>query len=165
MAVGKACYARQYSYSRLKKSELGCMTTSQPIYCLDGRKSANSRATQARCTDVPHWVTTSAVQPTFWDSDSFDIKCYGRQLAPSRCNLGRGSGWDVVAQPSPGHPPGVFLMKGKSVGGDYGWLEQDWLGLLWVRNTDTHKHTAQTTYTQHTTPQHNYRHAHTHRNT
>ena len=32
-------------------------------------------------TDVPHWVTTSAVQPTFLgDSDSFNCKRHGRQL-------------------------------------------------------------------------------------
>ena len=37
-------------------------------------------------------------QPTFWDSDSFDAKRYGRQLAPNRCHLGGGSVWDVVVQ-------------------------------------------------------------------
>ena len=48
-------------------------------------------------------MTTSAVQPTFCDSDSFNFKCRGRQLvAPNWCNLGGGSVWDVVMQPSPG---------------------------------------------------------------
>ena len=35
----------------------------------------------------PDWVTTSAVKPTFWDSDSFNFKCHGLQLPPNRCNL------------------------------------------------------------------------------
>ena len=61
-----------------------------------------SRATQPRCTEVPDWVTTSAEQPTFWDSDSFNCQCHGRQLAPNRCSLGEGSVWDVVVQRSPG---------------------------------------------------------------
>ena len=65
-------------------------------------ESCQPRATQPRCTDVPDWVKTSAVQPTFWDSDSFNFKCHGRQLAPNRCNLDGGSVWDVVVQPSPG---------------------------------------------------------------
>ena len=44
----------------------GCTTTSKQSYCQGGRTSAASpRATQPRCTDVPDWVTTSAVQPTF----------------------------------------------------------------------------------------------------
>ena len=47
-------------------------------------------------------MTTSAVQPTFGDSDNFNFKCHSRQLAPTRCNLGGGSVWDVVVQPSPG---------------------------------------------------------------
>ena len=66
------------------------------------------RATRPRRADVPDWVTTSAVQPTFWDSDSFNLKCRGRQLAPKKCNLGRGSVWDVVMQPSPGS--GKFIV-------------------------------------------------------
>ena len=61
------------------------------------------------------WVTTSAVQPTFWDSDSFNFKCHGRKLAPNRCSLGGGSAWDVVLQPSPGDfcvlPKTVILDK------------------------------------------------------
>ena len=78
-------------------------TTSQPIYCqVGGRKSASLvQLSPDALTDVPDWVTTPAVQDTFWDSDSFNVKCYGRQLAPSRCNLGGGSVWDVVVQPSP----------------------------------------------------------------
>ena len=51
--------------------------------------------------DVPDWVKTYAVQPTFWDSDSFSVKCHSQQLAPNRSNLGGGSVWDVVVQPSP----------------------------------------------------------------
>ena len=38
------------------------------------QKVRQSRATQPRCTDVPDWVTASAVQPTLWDSDSFNVK-------------------------------------------------------------------------------------------
>ena len=29
-------------------------------------------------------------------------QCHGHQLASNRCNLGGGSVWDVVVQPSPG---------------------------------------------------------------
>ena len=43
------------------------------------QKVCQSRATRPKCTDVPDWVTTSAMQPTFWDSDSFNFKCHGRQ--------------------------------------------------------------------------------------
>ena len=45
----------------------GCTTTSQPIYCQRGRKSASLSASLEQlspewwCTDVPDWVTTSAV--------------------------------------------------------------------------------------------------------
>ena len=70
----------------------GCTTTSQR-----GRKSGSlKQLTQPRFTDVPDWVTTSAaVQPTFKDSDSFNVKWHGRQLAPRhvvpwrRVGLGR----------------------------------------------------------------------------
>ena len=72
-------------------------STSQPI-----QKVRQSRATRPRCTDVP-WVTTSADQSTFWESDSFNFKCRGRQLTRSqqvqpwrRVGLGY-----VVVQPSP----------------------------------------------------------------
>ena len=41
----------------------------------------HSRAA-TQCTDVPHWVSTSALRPTCWDSDSVRFKCRGRQLAP-----------------------------------------------------------------------------------
>ena len=37
------------------------------------QKVRQSRATQLRCTDVPDWATTYAMQPTFWDSDSFNF--------------------------------------------------------------------------------------------
>ena len=47
------------------------------------------------------WLTISAVQPTFWDSDMFNVKCHGRQLAPNRCNLGGASVCDAVVQPGP----------------------------------------------------------------
>ena len=70
------------------------------------QKVRQFRATQPRYTDVPDWVTTSAVKPTFWDNDSFTSKCHGRQLAPNRCNLGGRSVWDVVVQPSPDRKPG-----------------------------------------------------------
>ena len=65
------------------------------------QKVHQSRVTQPRCADAPDWVTTSAVQPTFWDSDSFNFKCHGRQLAPNRCKLGGRLVWDIVMQPSP----------------------------------------------------------------
>ena len=60
-------------------------TTSQPIYCQGGRKSAKSRATQAQKHCIMsqiQWVTTLAVQPTFSGSDCFSFKSHGRQLAP-----------------------------------------------------------------------------------
>ena len=82
---------------------LDCTATYIPADLLPRwQKVRQSRATQPRCTDVPDWVTTSAVQPTFWDSDSFHFKCHGRHLAPNRCNVGGGSVWDVVVQPGPG---------------------------------------------------------------
>ena len=45
-------------------------------------------ATQPRGTDdVPDWVPTLLCKPTFWDSESFNFKCHGRQLvAPTMCN-------------------------------------------------------------------------------
>ena len=45
-------------------------------------------------------MTTSAV--TFWGvvTVRFSFKCHGRRLPPNRCNLGGGSVWDVVEQPS-----------------------------------------------------------------
>ena len=43
---------------------------------------------------------TSVVLPSFWDSDSFNCKCHGRQLTPNMCNLGRCTVWDVVVHPS-----------------------------------------------------------------
>ena len=50
-----------------------------------GRKSASlvQLSPLDAGTEVPDWVTTSAVQLTCWDSDSFDSKCHGRQLASS----------------------------------------------------------------------------------
>ena len=65
------------------------------------QKVRQSRATQPRCTDVPDWVTTSTLQSAFWDHDSFNCKCHGRQLAQNRCNLGGGTVYDIVMQPSP----------------------------------------------------------------
>ena len=59
------------------------------------KSSPVSCKTQPRCTDVPDWVTTFAVQPTFWDSDSFNFKCHGRQVGTQevqpwrRVGLGR----------------------------------------------------------------------------
>ena len=61
---------------------------------------SQSRSTQPRCTDVPDRVITAAVQPTFWDSGSFHLKCHGRQLALNRCNLGGGSVWDRCRRPT-----------------------------------------------------------------
>ena len=66
------------------------------------QKVSQPRATQPRGTGVPDRVAPSAAQPIFWNSDSFNFKCHGRQLAPNRCNLGGRSVWDVVVQPSPG---------------------------------------------------------------
>ena len=72
----------------------GCTTTSHgPAELLPRwQKVHQSRATQPRGTDAPDWVTTSVMQPTFWDTDSSIIcKCHGRpQLAPNGCNLGGG---------------------------------------------------------------------------
>ena len=67
-------------------------------------KVRQSRATQPRCIDVSDCMTTCAVQPNFWDSGSFNVKCHGRQLAPNRCTLGGGSVLDVVVQPGPACP-------------------------------------------------------------
>ena len=67
-----------------------------------GQTVRQSRATHPRCTDVSDWVTTSVVQPIFGDSDSFNCKSHGCQLAPSRCIPGGGSVLDVVVQPNPG---------------------------------------------------------------
>ena len=61
------------------------------------QKVCQSCATQLRCTDVPDWVTISAVQPTFWDSDSFNFKWHGHKLAPNRTNLGERLIWDIPA--------------------------------------------------------------------
>ena len=65
------------------RPEPGCTTTSQPINLLPRwQKVRQSRATQ------PRWATTSAVQPTFWESDSFNSNEVPRspvQLAPNRC--------------------------------------------------------------------------------
>ena len=47
-------------------------------------------------------MTTSAVQPTVWVSDSFNFEVYGRQLATNRCELDGGSIWDVVMRTGPG---------------------------------------------------------------
>ena len=82
----------------------GRTTASKPTYCQSGRTSAIlvQLSPDALTSHAPDWVTTSAVQPTFWDSDSFNFERYGRQLAHSRCNLGGGSVWDVVVQLSPG---------------------------------------------------------------
>ena len=70
------------------------------------------------------------MQPTFFfgggDSDWFNSKCHGRQLAPIRCNLGGGgSVWDVVVhatQPrvretSGQQPPCPGLSGGSGEGG------------------------------------------------
>ena len=59
------------------------------------QKVRHYRATQPRSTDVPDWMTTSAVQPTFWESDIFRLKCRGllfgtQQVQPwRRVDLGR----------------------------------------------------------------------------
>ena len=59
------------------------------------QKVHQSRASQPLGTDVPGWVTASAVQATFWDSDSFNAKCHGpsvgtQQVQPwRRVSLGR----------------------------------------------------------------------------
>ena len=74
-------------------------STSDPMYC-QGQNVHQSPATQPRRTDVPDWVIL--LSPTFWDNDSFNFKCHGRQLASNRCNLRGGSVWGVVVQPSPG---------------------------------------------------------------
>ena len=40
--------------------------------------------------EMRNWVTTSAVQPTFWDSDSFNIKWLGRHWHPKGATLAEG---------------------------------------------------------------------------
>ena len=47
-----------------------------------GRKSASLVQLSPDALTVPDWVTTSAVQPTFWDTDSFNFKLNGRQYVP-----------------------------------------------------------------------------------
>ena len=37
------------------------------------KKIGQSRAPKPRGTDVPYLVTTSAVHPTYWDRDSFNL--------------------------------------------------------------------------------------------
>ena len=76
----------------------GCMTTSKQSYCQGGRTSAASpRATQPTCTDVPDWVTTSAVQHLWRLVTVLILSAMIASLAPNRCNLGGGSTvWDVV---------------------------------------------------------------------
>ena len=67
----------------------GCTTTSHPIDFQGDRKSAGLvQLSPDICTDVPDYVTTSSVQPTFGDSDSFNLNSMVSQLAPNRCNLG-----------------------------------------------------------------------------
>ena len=59
------------------------------------QKVRQSCAIQPRCIDVPDWVTTSAVQPTFQDSESL--------WSPAATqHLGGGWVWDIAVQPSPG---------------------------------------------------------------
>ena len=73
-----------------------CATTSQPIYCQGGRKSARIvQLSPDALTSQFGWQLLPC-NPPFRDSDSFSFKCHGRQLAPNRCNLGGGSVWDVV---------------------------------------------------------------------
>ena len=66
------------------------------------QKVRQFRATQPRCTD---WVATFAVQATVWDSDRFNVKCHGRQLAANKCNLKR----DVNAASFRGIQPAIYF--------------------------------------------------------
>ena len=89
-----------------RSPEPGCTTTPPADLWPRWQKVRQSRATQPRWTHDPGWVTTSAVHAThlFWDSDSFNVKCHGRHLAPSkvhswrRVGLGRCRG--ATAQPT-----------------------------------------------------------------
>ena len=66
-----------------RTTEPGCTTTSQPIYCQGVAESPPVSSNSAHNTSQISWLTTSAVQPTFWDSDSFNFRYHGRQLAPN----------------------------------------------------------------------------------
>ena len=60
--------------------------------------SCNSKQ---KYTDVPTWVTTSAVTTQHFGIETVLILSdISRQLAPDRCNLGGGSVWDVVVPPT-----------------------------------------------------------------
>ena len=71
-------------------------------YCQGGIKSASLvQLSPEWSTGVPEWVTTSAVQPTFWARDTCSYTCHGRQLSSNTCDLDGGTVKDVVGQPSP----------------------------------------------------------------
>ena len=73
----------------------GCTTTSQPIYCQDGRKSTSLvQLSPDALTSQISRVTTSAMRPTFWDSDGSNFSA-------------------VVAR---WHPTGATLVKGRRSG-------------------------------------------------
>ena len=81
----------------------GCTTTPHPIFTAKVAESPPvswciSAQIDARTSQIGKQLL--AVQPIFRDSDSFNCKRHGRQLAPNWCNFGGGSVWDVVVQPS-----------------------------------------------------------------
>ena len=69
------------------QSRVACTYDNVPADALPGKSASLVRVSQDALTSQI-WVTTSTVRPTFWDSDGFNFKCHGRQLAPNRCNLG-----------------------------------------------------------------------------
>ena len=71
----------------------GCTTTSQSIYCQGGRKSASFVQLRPDACSPRLGDNFCRAKPTFWDSDSLNSKCHGRQLAPSRCDHVGGSVW------------------------------------------------------------------------
>ena len=79
----------------------GCRTTSQPIYCQGGRKSASLvQLNPDAPTSQTGWQVLPC-NPPFGIVTVFNFKCHGRRLAPKRCNLGWGSVRDVVVQCNP----------------------------------------------------------------
>ena len=97
--LGKADISSHCTAQSLPSPGRGCTTTSQPIYCQGGRKSASLvLATQPRCTVVPDWLTSFAVQThllglvtVFIWSAMMVASWHPQQVQPGRrVGLGRG---------------------------------------------------------------------------
>ena len=69
------------------------------------QKFSQSHATPPRCTDVPDWVKTSAVQPTVWNSDSFNFKCHGGQFSWHPTGATLAEGWSGTLSRNPTQAP------------------------------------------------------------